>query len=413
MATEIQTIKASQLEELTEVTDSNYVVVTDGATSKKIKITVLKGNDYINVKSKGVQEGQTDDIAINNTEIIQNLIDSNDDLVLYFPSGIYRLNRLNFGSNKNITFVGKSSSFATSINKDIANPRIIDTYTRIVVSLSDYEYFIEHDNCSIIFDKISFVNGAISDNTITTSKNNYLVKTNANNTKGKLFLTNCSFIGWKQIAGDVDVLTKDSQLLHCSVLANRCRFTDNSIAIAQPLDSRFIDCSFNKNEYSIISKANSGFTTMVGCRIEWGNNTGIVLNNSKEFTINSCEFDRHYNNAILIANSVRCNISNNIFRRSGADTNLSTEDTTNNCHIYANSNTNCIISGNITYEQNILDTGSAATRPSNCTNISNNINCVITNNILNGCTKSDKVAANIFENNINCIVYGNMPIDLP
>ena len=43
MATEIQTIKASQLEELTEVTDLNYVVVTDGVTSKKVKATNLKG----------------------------------------------------------------------------------------------------------------------------------------------------------------------------------------------------------------------------------------------------------------------------------------------------------------------------------------------------------------------------------
>ena len=41
MANEFQTIKASQLEELTEVTDSNYVVVTDGATSKKVKATNL------------------------------------------------------------------------------------------------------------------------------------------------------------------------------------------------------------------------------------------------------------------------------------------------------------------------------------------------------------------------------------
>lgn len=44
MAAEIQTIKASQLAELTEVTDSNYVVVTDGATSKKVKATNLKGS---------------------------------------------------------------------------------------------------------------------------------------------------------------------------------------------------------------------------------------------------------------------------------------------------------------------------------------------------------------------------------
>lgn len=43
MATEIETTKASQLEELTSVTDSNYIVVTDGAVSKKVKATLLSG----------------------------------------------------------------------------------------------------------------------------------------------------------------------------------------------------------------------------------------------------------------------------------------------------------------------------------------------------------------------------------
>ena len=47
MATEIQTIKASQLEKLTEVTDLNYVVVTDGVTSKKVKATNLSGSGGI------------------------------------------------------------------------------------------------------------------------------------------------------------------------------------------------------------------------------------------------------------------------------------------------------------------------------------------------------------------------------
>lgn len=52
MATEIQTIKASQLTELTEVTDSNYVVVTDGATSKKVKATNLKGNSLTSTQQQ-------------------------------------------------------------------------------------------------------------------------------------------------------------------------------------------------------------------------------------------------------------------------------------------------------------------------------------------------------------------------
>ena len=52
MATEIQTIKASQLVELTEVTDLNYVVVTDGATSKKVKATNLKGSSLTSTQAQ-------------------------------------------------------------------------------------------------------------------------------------------------------------------------------------------------------------------------------------------------------------------------------------------------------------------------------------------------------------------------
>ena len=56
MATEIQTIKASQLEELTEVTDLNYVVVTDGVTSKKVKATNLKGNSLTSEQAQQLNE---------------------------------------------------------------------------------------------------------------------------------------------------------------------------------------------------------------------------------------------------------------------------------------------------------------------------------------------------------------------
>ena len=59
MATEIQTIKASQLVELTEVTDSNYVVVTDGATSKKVKATNLKGNSLTSEQAQQLSVAYT------------------------------------------------------------------------------------------------------------------------------------------------------------------------------------------------------------------------------------------------------------------------------------------------------------------------------------------------------------------
>lgn len=59
MAAEIQTIKASQLVELTEVTDSNYVVVTDGATSKKVKATNLKGNSLTSTQQQQLSVAYT------------------------------------------------------------------------------------------------------------------------------------------------------------------------------------------------------------------------------------------------------------------------------------------------------------------------------------------------------------------
>ena len=59
MMPEIETIKASQLAELTEVTDSNYVVVTDGATSKKVKATKLKGNSLTTTQTQQLSAAYT------------------------------------------------------------------------------------------------------------------------------------------------------------------------------------------------------------------------------------------------------------------------------------------------------------------------------------------------------------------
>ena len=59
MATEIQTIKASQLAELTNVTDSNYIVVTDGSVSKKVKATLLKGSSGTGLTTEQINKLNT------------------------------------------------------------------------------------------------------------------------------------------------------------------------------------------------------------------------------------------------------------------------------------------------------------------------------------------------------------------
>ena len=388
--------------------------VGDEDITSKDEITAISSDtDYqFNVKHYGVKVGNDVDVA-KNTEIIQDLINKHDDLVLYFPSGIYRLNSLDLGVNKNITFLGKSSAFATSVNKDIANPRIIDTYSKIVVDLPENEYFLNHTNCTVIVDKISFINGNVSDsNDITVSQNNYFIKTITNSNKGKVFCTDSSFIGWKQVGGDPECLTKENELLHCCFMANRTRFTENIIAIGNPLDSRLVDCTFNKNNYAIVSNKNSGFTTVNGCRIEWNRINGIKLINSKEFIITSCEFDRQGYSALSIEKSTRCTISNNVFRRNGANEELTIEDNINNCHMYLSENEEMIVTGNITLAKSILDTSGAKERPTFSATVVNNNWITFKDNSLRGCTKKDKEEAFIRSGNINCCIENNMTMEL-
>lgn len=364
----------------------------------------------VNVEAIGVRQGQTIEVSRENTAIIQNILDNNDDVSLLFPSGVYRLDKLDFGTNKNVTFIGKSSSFATSVNKSVSTPKILDTYTRIVVDLDENENFIEHTNCTIILDKISFINGTInSSNTPDLLNKNLFVKTGENATKGKIFCTDCSFIGWKQVGGDLDVFSKDSDLLHCCFMANRCRFTENTIALAQLLDSRIIDCTFNKNDYAIVNKANSGISTVMGCRLEWNRENAIYLNNCKEMTIVDNEFDRQGKSAVYVDNTRTSNISNNVFRRNGANTNVVTStDSINNNHICIINSTEIICIGNTTVKKSILDTSGGAERPTFATYICNNSYINVVNNNFRGCTKSNKDDANVILNNTNSTIGNNL-----
>lgn len=64
MATEVQTtaletIKASALIEATSISNSNYVVITDGSVSKKAKATLFKGDTGVNGKSIELQKTST------------------------------------------------------------------------------------------------------------------------------------------------------------------------------------------------------------------------------------------------------------------------------------------------------------------------------------------------------------------
>lgn len=361
-------------------------------------------NIAIDVESFGFEKGINGDKE-SNTKLIQLLINKYDDLVLYFPSGINRLGHLNLGTDKNITFRGKSSAFATSVNKSVINPKIIDTYTRIIVN-EEYDYWLEHDNCTIIFDKISVMNCKIEGNgKVTPLKQMTLVKTNSNATKGKVFATESSFIGWKNVGGDRDVLTKNESLLHSCWLTNRCRFTENEVALSQLVDSRVIDCSFNKNDWGIVLKGNCGFSTITNNRLEWNKKNGVYANGAHEVIINDNEFDRNSLAGCYIERMENGSLMHNVFRRNGALDTLEKDDYENNVHYVVKDCDNVKVKDNSTKAMQTLDTSTGGiTRPSNVCKVVDNNHLIFKDNDLLGCTRSNKLEGAKIENNINSII---------
>lgn len=388
---------------------NNIETGVEYAVNSVENINVQLADIEINVTTHGFKVGIDANIQ-QNTQIIQSLIDQYNDLVLYFPSGISKIGQLNLGSEKNITFRGKSSSFATSVNKSTSTPKVIDTYSQILVNLEENAPWIQHQNCAMVFEKISVINGQInSQSSIEYTQKNLMIETQTNKLKGKVFAFDCSFIGWKSLGGDIGILNKEEEILQSCWLASRCRFRNNIIALAQLVDGRITDCSFNKNEYAILMKKGSGFSTIMNNRIEW-NTTGVVIKNAHDIKVTDNEFDRQSNPGLIVDGLCVGNIESNLFRRNGALESLDRDDFDNNVHFTIKNCENVVVKGNNTLAKETLDTSNnKATRPSNCSNISNNSNCIISENILNGCTKKDKASANKIENNTDCIIVNNIP----
>lgn len=387
---------------------------------------------HINALSFGIKEGRNVDV-VENTRCFQEAINyCKNDKVLVFPSGEFIFNSVNLGEKNNITIIGASSSFATFAQKDIYTGAITDTLTKIICNAPTGETFFNHKSCVLIMKDIAFYNlkkDGSGNFTKEEAKTNILMQhtrsedQNKNTEKGKVFLTNCAFFGWKVCFGseftfqhledewETGKRESDYEYFKQScVMASRCRFTRNGVAINQSVDARIIDCSFNKNDYAIVFRENSGFSTVSNCRIEWNIYNGIYCEKAHEVTVADCEFDCNGYAGLYAVENTNSNF-NGIFRRNGAKvetTDENREDYINNVHIYARGNVNCNFVGSNTTVKPISDVGSAPERPSNCSNFSENINCVISMNNLTGCTKSDKKQANKFENNIECIIENNM-----
>lgn len=387
---------------------------------------------YINVLSFGVKEGKDVDV-VENTRCFQQAIDHcKNDKVIVFPSGEFVFNSVDLGEKNNITIIGASSSFATFAQKNIYTGKITDTLTKIICNANAGETFFNHKSCILIAKNIAFYNlkkdaqGRFTDEEAKT--NIFMQHTRSedqskNTEKGKVFLTDCAFFGWKVCFGGEFTFQhledewgtgrqeSDYEYIKQScVMANRCRFTRNGVAVNQSVDARIIDCSFNKNDYAIVFRENSGFSTVSNCRIEWNIYNGIYCEKAHEVTVTDCEFDCNGYAGLYAVENTNSSF-NGVFRRNGAKVESSDEgreDYINNVHIYAKGNVNCNFIGSNTTVKPISDVGSAPERPTNCSNFSDNIGCVVSMNNLTGCTKKEKRDANKFVNNVDCIIEDNM-----
>lgn len=414
---------------------SGNTVITassSGVSNKTLAVTITDNDrDSIPVSKFGIVAGQTANVQTNTTRFQTMINYCKNTKAIQFPAGDFVFNPIDLGTKNNIVIRGVGNSFASTMQKNINTGKIMDTYTRIITNAGVGDTFFKHKNAMLTLENIGMYNLAKNNNgtfTEEAARTNILMQHTkssdaGNNTeKGKVFLTNCAIYGWKVAFGDGYTfpsletelgteMTAPSYIKQCCVLANKTRFLRNGIAINEPVDTRLIDCSFNKNDYAVVFRKTSGFTTLIGCRIEWSIKNGIYMEGSHEVIIDSCEFDRSGYSAIYADNNKRCTITNNSFRRNGASTPAGdNSDYSNNVHIYAYNNRNCIFMSNNTRSQNILDTGPGASKPDNCVYFGSNVCCILSYNNLAGTTRSntDKEAGVKVENDNQSIIGNNI-----
>ena len=337
----------------------NQIVISEGASNSEIvasrvdkngnsfnslsdRLNYLNGRinkSHISVEDFGIQEGLDVNVELN-TQRFQEMIDyCKNDKVIVFPAGDYVFNEVNLGEKNNITIKGASSPFASFAQKNIYTGAFNDKFTRIICNADPDKTFFDHKSCILILEDIAFYNLKKDGNgnfIEEEAKTNILMQHTRsedamkNIEKGKAFCLNSAFYGWKVVFGSDftmqhledewgtgKVAEEYEYYKQSCVVASRCRFTRNGIAINQSVDGRLIDCSFNKNDYAIVLRENSGFTTISNCRIEWNNYNGIYAERAHEVTVSNCEFDCNGYAGLYAKENINSNF-NGIFRRNGA-----------------------------------------------------------------------------------------------
>ena len=308
----------------------------------------------VNVKEFGAKgDGITDD-----TLQIQNAIDSLGDNggTVVFPKGEYIVTGIKLKSNVSIVGELGSQSFGYSLKYG----------TVVLKALSDHIFDVS--GCDAIKIEGIFFNG--------NARNANALYAKDERCRG-LNVTNCRFYECNNA-----ISSSSSKTLNEAIIENNKIMYCNT-AITGVLDSRIINNFINANIRSIYLREGNNDNIITTNKIEW-NEYGIECYRSHHNIISNNIFDRQSNQGVYINNSVQATVSNNVFRRNGADT----TNAKNKCHIKLESSDNIVVIGNITIANNSKDDNSGVTVPEYSLFAYGNTSVLITNNDLSGYTSS-------------------------
>ena len=391
----------------------------------KAAYDILKNNIYISDYEKP-QDGDYSTIL---QDAINNSVNQHKKII--FNNGVYKISKkIQCPDDCIIEIEGNSDCFSNSMNrksKDFngntlwyENP---NNETLIIYSGSESLFTVPGGTGKgtiFKFKNLSFRN-ALDENS------NYLLQGRVisqieinSSSKGKVYSENCLFSGFKVCFGEIfvsDILEEQLNLLDgrqketkpnrklekCCFVGSRCRFVACGCSVNLGVDSRFVDCSFNNGWYGISFLENSGISTISNCRLEWLKINGVYSEDSHDITIISSEFDRIGHAGIFFKNNTKLNISNNIFRRCGSDTNYDYTARTKIVHLYIESCTGGVINSNVTIAKAISDNGGIE-RPANSVCIRTNNSIIVMGNDFTGCTTG---SYNLISDNANSIILLN------
>ena len=429
------------------VEDKNFTILTEGlkalseyevykTNAKKVpdiekNVTNLgsqldnivdKQNDIlINVKDFGVLGNGTDE-----TEKIQLAFDSIEKgQTLYFPIGDYRTRGIIFKNGEGYDIVKIKGATYQAFSESGLEDNPNGSCTSITY-IGDNNGFLfgKLSTCTngrrVIVEDILF-KGSETINDVRYQQNTFIYHGRNGSVNGaypNVYATNCKFWGFKTVVGEYQGYDngKDGDLREdieqTNIYATRCQFTRNKHALSNIIDSYINKCVFNLNAVAIILRKWGFANRIIDNRIEWNTEYGIYAYQGESLIENN-EFDRTGYAGLYMKKSKSSVVIGNKFLRNGAYENSTGSggavdliDGLQNVHVVFSENEDCILKGNVTREERQWDSGSGDVVPLKCGTFTNNLNCVIKDNVLTGgfIKYSDPSILNNFENNKYCLI---------